>query len=413
MQIVIFNMRDQSSHPIEIEDGICNHPEDLRLICGGSVYKLTSTVSDEVTKLNKLRVDFETKEFEKLFQKFNFKTKEEVPKDFLDQFIKELEDEERQKQYPEFFNSIKDNKEATYKTLSTHYLTFMFMTNRYNQMVEENAKLRTNPSFFLDFTNRYAKVFKIENYYNKLTLKQISEALDDLHKQMDIDDRRHAGYDQLLKGVSSIGTAIPKLLSKDVDNTPLINTVIDFGNEKFGSKFKEFDVVFRMVSDYYEKLPERVKSNTKAIRKLNEDPVKAYLTGLKNTVARFLMSTDKYLKDASRIENDDQNQLKIVRDAYIEEIKVYYETLDYIYGAFDADDVKFEEPIKKQFDALWESSMYYKSSQEGDWFLTLARLLYKSFREIFASVLEPGDLPDETEEEKTETKTAKLEQTNP
>ena len=412
MQLVFFDMKTQSSYPIEVDDALGNHLEDIRLINGHDVYQLVSTVPEEVTQLNSLRVEFETKEFEELYKKFNYATKSDVPKDFTKQFVDVIESEEVQKKYSKFFESIKENKESVYKTLANHYLTYMFMTNRYNEMVESSVKQRKNKSFMLDFSLRYQDVFKIDHYYNKMTLKQVSEELDDLRKLMDIDDRRHAGYNYLITGISAIGKTVTDILPKDKDNSEVINTAIDFSNDKFAKAFKQFDVIFRSVGNYYFDVNKRLETARKGIRNLDpEHPDLAYLKGLKNGVAKFLISTDKYLKDMSKVEDGPERDanFKLIRDAYVKELIQFYEVLDYLYSAFDSDEVTFADPnITKQFDAVWESSVYYKNSNENDWFVRLARLLYKSFNDLFKSVITPEDefKPEPpAREEKSETTT--------
>ena len=407
MQITIFSLQDQMPHPVDLDDALAQDFEkNIRIIHDGKTYALTPCEDKEIAKFNELRTKFETSEWPKLKAKYNYKDKEDVPTNFDKLFFTELDDENRKKEYAEFYSMIKEeNKDAIYSDMMRHFLTYVFMINRYADMIETSIKERTDPSFLIDFANRHKKIFLIENFYNKLTIRQVSEALNDLRQKMDIDERRHAGYDRIIGGVSSLSNEVVKLLPKDKDNREFLDTVINFTHEKYGKLFKTFDDMFRVVMDYYLQLPDLNKKNIKAIRELDKDPVRAYLIALRNNVGTFLIATDDYLKSASKIEKDDKVQLNQIKDDYIKAIKKFYVALDYVYGAFDADTVKFDEDITKQFNALWESTVYYKNSGEGDWFLKLAKLLYKSYEDFFKSVLTEDDPVPLPEKEKSEEKT--------
>jgi len=407
MQVVLFNVKTQQSYPCEINNDIGTNFEDIRLLCDGNVYRLINTIPDEVKTLNALREAFETAEFDRLIKtKFNYKTKEEIPVDFEAQFVAELDTEEVQNKYPDFFKSIKDNKQQVFHTLCTHYLTFMFMARRFNDILESNKQNMLDKSYAKDFAMRFKRLFAMSTWYNNQSLVNMYEQLEELRRFMDIDDRRHAGYDKLMGGIAQVSAAVGKLLVGGASDS-VKNSKITEDDKENSKLFKSISKAFTDVHKYYEDFIKDIDNTVAKVTELDKDKHIAYLKVLRPVITQFMKDTDLYMKEASKVEDGDKARLELVKNAYITALKSYFDNINNVFISYDSDTREVDKEVEKQFIAVWESSNYFKNnSGAGDWFIQLARLMYKSYNDLFAEILTddekivPGEEPKETDDKK-------------
>lgn len=383
MQLIFFNVKTQAQNVVEVDDTLVTDMDDVRILKEGDVYRPISTVPDEVVKLNKLRKIFEDSEFDELRKKFDYKKKEDVPDTFEKDFsevVGKLIDEK----YPEFSAVIK-NRESTFITLSKHYLTYMFTMNRYDEFLDENKKKMLDASYVLDYIKRFRELFDKNKWLGKKTLSAITAEVHEIRKCMDLDDRLHAMYEEILRGA---GHLIKLLTDMGVDSIKKIGG-LTISKENFGDRFIEIDKTMSVISKYYDELLEQTLKQAKMMLDVDKDKKTAYVKVLKPIVDSYIDAVDKFLRDVTSQDKVDTSAMKGELTKSIED---YFSSLSIVFAAYSIDGREVDKEFNTTMEALWETSSSLKYEHKDSWYIDLGRVLYASYLILFSSILSDGEI---------------------
>ena len=383
MQLVFFNVKTQAQNVVEVDDTLITDMDDIRILKEGDVYRPISTVPDEVAKLNKLRKQFEDTEFDELRKQFDYKKKEDVPDTFEKDFaeaVGKLIDEK----YPEFSGAIK-NRESTFITLSKHFLTYVFTMNRYDEFLDENKKKMKDSSYALDYIKRFSEMFNRNNWLGKKTISGLAVEIHETRKFMDLDDRLHAMYDEILRGAS----LLMKLLTEVSSDTIKKVGNLTISKENYGDMFIELDKTMSTISRYYDELLEQTNKQARMMLGVDDDKKIAYLKVLKPIVDNYVDAVDKFLRDVTSQDKVDTSAMKGELTKSIED---YFTNLSIVFAAYSIDGRKVDEEFDTTMRALWETSVSIKYEHRDSWYIDLGRVLYSSYLILFTPLLSEKEI---------------------
>lgn len=208
--MILRNAETKISKTIHLDPGFYDSPEQIRVILGGEEFKLLSTKSPEQIRIENAITTFGTKEFTKLAKEYpQYGTSSQymtLPPDLGSKILRLLE----RPCYKTLRRAVHKNQEVLDHIIRT-FVCYISTTRTVDALVEEAKSRRLDDVYLFDYTKRNMKLLEIltdrEHPHQK---KELQEVFESISKDVEMDDRRPIGVEQLLNAMSTLTTTLAR-----------------------------------------------------------------------------------------------------------------------------------------------------------------------------------------------------------
>lgn len=299
-------------------------------------YELTSTVPDEVLKKNKLREEFESKEFDKLYQNFpnilEFNKDPEMAEKLVLMIMMTIKTD-----YAELEKM--PNLEGIARTIASHFVPYASSRAREKQMKDANDKLKQDSNYCKDFALRILAMFSELDISNPNSVRGFSEKLSSIKKFMDIDPRRHAGQVRLLRGIAETVNKLSQvfLTEEGESKIDLVKAFTDIqkNNEELLKVKGKFNTIMKETKQYFTDVINDIDQNKKLAEVYPDDADIAYLALQRGLIGQYLNATNAYAEAMNDTTKDEATKKQISQE-YGKAIGSFYRYMEDLVACYDA-----------------------------------------------------------------------------
>ena len=379
---------------IDIPEVFVKDLKHVVIISEGEAYQLKSTIPDEIKKKNKLRQEFEDKEFEYLRTNYYSDLDENTdPDDFEEDFVDHAKNLVYGN-YPELQSLVTDD--IFYHTICTHFVLYAVHKNREEKLNKKNEKQKSDKCYAKDFAKRLINLFRVLSFSDPSSIKTFSDELSEVEQFMRTDSRRHAGYDKLFFGISS---TVNQLANAFITNEgeQKINIVKAFEDVASSPDNPDRQKLIAKISGiidntitYYENYILSIDKTEEEIATISDDVSLAYIAVARGLVVGFINATDAFLKTYDNTADAATKEASMKK--YKTELEQFCGYFDDLVASFDdaTDNTVPDTAFANSIGCIWFSLDQAKSSDDENWPTTLAKQLFNDFNQLFKDV--PTDL---------------------
>lgn len=374
---------------LNLPDQFVNDLEHVVVLHDGEAFQLKSMIPDEVKGRNKLRKDFEDREFEGLRTEYYRDLNEDSDPD---EFEKDFTEKIKGIIFAAYPDLDAIANEAMYHTICVHFVIYAVYKNRAEKLEAKNNEQKSDKNYAKDYAKRLINLFKILDLREAGSIRKFSEELNTLEKFMQGDTRRHAGYDKLFAGIHFTVQQLAKVFINNDVNTK-INLVKAFedaangeDNEDRKKLIASIDDITNLTIKYYNDYIANIDKTEYDISVINSDLSLAYLTVGQGLVAKFINDTDKFLGDSGT--EKDSVKLSELRKEYKKKLEMFCNYFDDLIAAFDdvTNNITPDSVFATNLNYIWFNMNKYRSSESETWPSDLAKLLFDNYNELFKDV---------------------------
>lgn len=375
-QVIFYNTITKEAAAVELPESLAENFDNVVLVNNYETFSLKSTIPDDIKKLRNLEQQFEEKEFNTIYESWYHSPSsfEEIEKTY-DESFKEYFNGCVEEKYPEINELEQSKKDSVCLTLKTRFLAYMFNKQSETEKLEETDESQI--CFGKDYANRIIALFKSLSLDDPVSICTFSDGLEKIENAMLSDKRRRAGFDSLMLGLSSAIQDIATIFISD-PNKESVNIVEAFKNSVNNKDKKilktKLEKVIKDSSDYYNNFLNGIDDAINTINRVDSNKSVAYLRVAWRIVSDFCHATDQFIKDLNQVKNQENSQeiLKQKSQSYKTTVSSFSYSLDMLMVAFDYEKVK-EDECGKSVINLWKLYEKEKSSDDNNWYFTLAR----------------------------------------
>lgn len=213
-EVIFRNVDTKETKRFKIDHSFYDSPEQIRIILSGEEYKLLSTKSPEQLRIEKAIVHFGEKEFLKIakwYPEYGTSSKNlTLPPDIRSKIIALLD----RPGYKTLRRAVNKDPKVLENILRA-FVYFISTTRAVDALLNESKTRREDTVYLIDYTKRNQKLIQmIMDRQHPVTKGDLKRVYEQISKDVELDDRRPLGVEQLLNAMSPLTTVLERYKSK-------------------------------------------------------------------------------------------------------------------------------------------------------------------------------------------------------
>ena len=391
MEILFRNVETKEIKRFKLDHSFFDSPEQVRIILSGEEYKLLSTKSPEQVRIEKAIVNFGTKEFLKLAKQYpEYGTSSKnltLPPDIRSKIMTILD----RPGYKTLRRAInKDPKVMDHILRSFAY--FISTTRAVDALVNEAKSRREDDVYLVDYTKRNHKLVQmLMNKINPVTKGDLKAVYERISKDVDLDDRRPLGVEQLLNAMSPLTTVLERYKNKMEslsDDQVLYSNVDDPSMEQL---WNELYTASLATNDNLESLLEQCSNKSQMFSEMKEDKHQYHTTRVLELHERIV---NLYMNTFQQTNHDPDHQRKN-QEKFVVALKQYISDISTWGCDFACDRRPLSGFLTKMLELQYDTVFFYLEQRGSDenWIFNLINAISTHITYLKKSLV--GELPQQ------------------
>ena len=211
-----------------------------------------------------------------------------------------------------------ENLQSIARTIASHFVPYAAMRERDKAMSEANEKAKMDENYMCDYAMRILDMFNSLHLGDPNSVRGFSAKLTEIKRFMEIDSRRHAGYDRLMKGIAEAVNKLSQVFITDNGESKidLVKAFSDVthNNEELQKVKDKFNTIMEETKKYFSECIDDLNNAGKLAVIFPGQPELSYLAVLRGLISQYLQSTNAYIEHNTNEKNDEVAKRQVAHD---------------------------------------------------------------------------------------------------